>query len=189
MRLRPVPAPDPKSGGSWGFARAQRPGRATVLPGIFLGLPGPPADQIHSLDVRPHPSSGAHLIHSFIHSPSAPGTVLGSGTPRGATSSGNVGPKFWDPTNLLVSGGASEASGCFQGFRKTCSPALETSSEGGVPPHHQGKGLPWGSSEHPPLSLREAHSIPCSPAWVGSLLRMREDDGNRLRRNSPKWHR
>lgn len=84
--LRPVPAPDPKAGGSWAFAGAQRPGRATVLPGSFLGLPGPPADQIHSLDVRPPPSSGARLIHAFIHSPSAPGTVLGSGTPRGATS-------------------------------------------------------------------------------------------------------
>ena len=99
-----------------------------MLLGIFLGLPGPPADQIHSLDVRPHPSSSAHLIHSFIRSPSAPGTVLGSAAPQGATFSGNVGPEFWDPpslllgrnapgsqpkdlTNLLVNGGASEASG------------------------------------------------------------------------------
>ena len=65
----------------------------------------------------------------------------------------------------------------------------DLASEGGVPQHHQGKGLPWGSSEAPPLSLREAHNIPCSPAWVGTLLRMREDDRNRLRMNGRKWHR
>lgn len=74
--LRPRPAPQPQTGGTLGFQRSSQARQDCCLdspdaPGILSGLlrTGPTAaSQIHGLGVRPHPSSAAHLIHSFFHS-------------------------------------------------------------------------------------------------------------------------
>lgn len=177
--------PRPKSGRKLGFRRSSEARQGHGAARNLLGPPRAPGRP----DSQPGRETSSKLRctpHSRVH----------SFTLCARHCSG-----LWDPTgsDILGERGSQLTSWSVEVLRSTwmlpgpqenlLSRPRDSASEGGVPQHHQGKGLPWGSSEPPPLSLREAPSIPCSPAWVGTLLRMREDDRSRLRRNSPKWHR